>query len=488
MFRLSKVVALIGAVLAPAPALAIDPFFPEFGNNGIDVQHYDLRLDVNPVSGRLDAKAELKIVALRRLDSFTLDLANLSVSKVRVEGAAAGFRQANDKLRVAPARRLAAGDVFTVSIAYGGVPEPIQDPTAPGNPDYKLGWFKYQNSTYALSEPVGASTFYPANDEPTDKATFTFNITVPKGYTAVANGVLAATQATDTSKRFLWQMRDPMTTWLATVQVNRYRSIISRTPDGTLLRFYGPKGAPEEDLRNIARARPMLPFFETLIGRYPFKGYGSVLVEDPALYYALETQAMSTFPVGFTSDDVVAHELIHQWFGNAVSVKRWEDLWLAEGAATYFEFVWLHRNDPKAFDEALQDVYAYVREEEAGPAVVEQPDQLFNYERVYLRGATVYYALRQAVGDRVFYRILREFIRQYKGGNATAEDFIDTAVRVGGDGSVRRLLVKFIYDEEVPDLPGDRVARSGPVPRPDVMGTRCGRFAHRGRPAACATQ
>ena len=104
----------------------------------------------------------------------------------------------------------------------------------------------------------------------------------------------------------------------------------------------------------------MLPFFERLVGPYPFESYGSVVVDDPVLYYALETQAMSTFPLGAPTEEVVAHELAHQWFGNSASVAKWEDLWIAEGAATYFEVLWPNRNDPAAFDAAMRDIYDYV--------------------------------------------------------------------------------------------------------------------------------
>src|SRR5687768_15139201 len=108
--------ALAAGIVATGPARAIDPFFPEFGNSGVDVLHYDLELDVTPDTGRLDAEATLRILALQRLTEFSLDLSRLSVSSVEVAGAAADFSQADGKLTIAPRRALAKGDVFEVEI------------------------------------------------------------------------------------------------------------------------------------------------------------------------------------------------------------------------------------------------------------------------------------------------------------------------------------------------------------------------------------
>ena len=477
----------VAAGLAAGSAHAIDPFFPSFGNKGIDVVHYDLDLDVNPESGFLAAKAALKVVALADLSRFRLDRAGLDVTGVSVDGDRAGFRQADDKLIIAPRSDIAKGDVFNVTILYSGVPEPIQDPTAPGDPSYKLGWFKYRNSTYALSEPVGASTFYPANDEPTDKASFKISVTVPAGYTGVANGVLTNTTDLGSKKQFVWNMRQPITTWLATVHVNRFNLRIEQAADGTPIRTYYTDKTPREDVDNYALAKRMFPFFELRVGNYPFDGYGSVVVDDPALYYALETAAMSTFPVGFATEAVVAHELAHQWFGNSVAVAQWRDLWIAEGAATYFEVLWGHRNDPAGFDAEMRAIYDYAVEEEVGPAVVEKPEQLFT-DRTYLRGALALYALRLKVGDRTFFNILRRFANTFKGGNATSKHFIETAVTVSRDNSVHRLLRNWLYEEPVPPLAGDgaRAAKRGPVARPDIFGLSCGPVRHRG--AHCGHQ
>ncbi|MBL8413202.1 MAG: M1 family metallopeptidase [Propionivibrio sp.] len=484
---------LIGCWLALAlacgtgPALAIDPFFPTFGNNGIDVIHYNIDLDVDPVSGQLDGKTAIMIRAQKRLSSFKLDLHALAVSNVKINGIAAGFSQADDKLTITPDGPIPAGSIFWLGINYGGVPDPLIDPTASSD-ELFLGWFKYQDATYAVSEPVGASSFFPVNDEPTDKASYTFGITVPAGYTGVANGFFVGSKPLGSKRRFEWTMLEPMTSWLATVHVNKFELDLTHAPDRTPIRVYAPAGVPQSHIDVYAKAGPMIAYFETLIGRYPFASYGSVIVEDPLLYYALETQAMSTFPAGTNPPDevLVAHELAHQWIGNSISVAKWEDLWIAEGSATYFEVLWKNRHNRAAFEDDMLAIYDFVADQQVGPAVVDAPDQMFS-DRTYYRGAATLYALRLKVGDSSFFNILRHFVQDNRGGNITSEDFIRTAVHFSGDGSVRPLLHAWLYDDAVPALPSSasRAAKRGPVARPDIVGGRCGRGSHRGSPANC---
>jgi aminopeptidase N len=490
--RIAKqILTTAGALLlaGATPALAIDDFFPTFGNDGYDVRHYDIGMSVDPVANHVDATAALLIRAQQKLGAFSLDLAGLTVKEVRINGLKANFSRANDKLTVSPRWTIPKGMTFLLTVRYEGNPASIPDPTVPDDPSYVLGWQHYDTATYALSEPVGASTFYPANDEPTDKATFSFRLTVDSPYTAVANGNLVKVVKTGAKRTFLWVMDKPMTTWLATVHVNAFKQSTTKTDDGVPVRVFTTAATPPAHIGRYLLSAEMIDWMEPMVGRYPFASYGSVTVDDPALYYALETQAMSTFPTGAASETIVAHELAHQWFGNSVSVAEWRDLWLAEGFATYFEVLWPNRDDPAGFDAEMQGLYDYAVAEALGPAVVDSGEEIFS-DRTYVRGALTLYALRNTVGQDAFTRIVKRWVQKYRYANATSQDFIDTAVSVSGREDVRALLTAWLYEDPMPPLPaaptGSLRARKAAPSLPDIVALRCGKGrAHGPAPDHC---
>ena len=434
------------------PAAAIDPFFPTFGNQGIDVRHYEVKLDVDPKAHCVDGQAILQITATRRLESFSLDLSHLMVSRVKVDGVTARWRQEPGKLVVVPARAIAKGQRFSLQVAYAGSPAPIPDPTVDGPEPPGLGWTNWRNTSYVVSEPVGAGTWYPVNDVPTDKAGYRFTVTVPKPYTAVANGVPLSVTELGGKRRFVWEQAQPMASYLAITDVDRYRVERGRSASGVPIRNYLTSATPAESVAALRKTPQMIGFIERLIGPYPFAGYGAVMVDDPDLYYALETQSVSTFPSSWVDELTVVHELAHQWFGDAVTVAQWRDLWLAEGFATYFEYLWQYRGRPRDFANGLNELYRYVVRFEVGPAVVSRPEDIFA-DNTYYRGALTLEALRRDIGDAKFQRVLRSWYRTHRNGNATSADFIRLAVSIGGPG-VRPLLHAWLYEQPVPPLPG----------------------------------
>jgi aminopeptidase N len=436
-----------------------DPFFPEFGNNGYDVQHYDLTLAIDPDEQRIEAgKAVLTVRATAKLASFTLDLAGLEVSRVAVDGTGALFSREDGKLRTQPAKQIAKGKRFTVEVDYAGEPEGIDDPTSDDPDLLPLGWLTYQNVSYTLSEPVGSSTWYPVNDEPTDKASYRISVTVDKPFQAVSNGVLLSTTNEGSKRRFVWDQKEPMASYLAMVHVGRWdqETLKAGQGKGIPIRLYTTATTPAQTLAAFRKTPEMLAAFEKFAGPYPFRSYGSVVIDDPELYYSLETQSISTFRSGI-GEATVAHELAHQWFGDSVTIAEWRDLWLAEGFATYFEYLWIFRDDQKAFNAALRQLYRDTKKAGIGPAVVSEPEEIFE-PNTYDRGALTLHSLRLRVGDEKFFDILRTWHKRYAGGNATSADFIKLAVQVSKDQGVRDLLEAWLYDEEIPPLSGPEAA------------------------------
>ncbi len=162
-----------------------DALFPSLGNPGIDVQHYGVVLDYQPTAAVLVGKVHLDIVMTADRDAFSLDSDGPKVSAVTVDGASVLFTQAPPELLITPGTTLSRGQRIAVDVNYTLSPEPV--PSAAGQ---QVGWFHTAGGSYVLNEPEGAHTWLPSDDHPSDKATFRFEITVPTGLTAVANGAM----------------------------------------------------------------------------------------------------------------------------------------------------------------------------------------------------------------------------------------------------------------------------------------------------------
>jgi aminopeptidase N len=156
-----------------------------------------------------------------------------------------------------------------------------------------------------------------------------------------------------------------------------------------------------------------------------------------------------------TPEYVVAHELSHQWFGDSVSLKQWQDIWLNEGFASYAEYLWTeHIQDREAMDDGIRDLYREMsRLQTRATTTLGKPSvrTLFG-QNVYLRGGLTLHALRVKVGDEAFFRILRAYTDQYRNSNASTDDFIATAEKVSGK-DLKSFFNGWLYDMKLPDIP-----------------------------------
>ena len=192
-------------------------------------------------------------------------------------------------------------------------------------------------------------------------------------------------------------------------------------------------------------------------GPYPFDAYG-VLVVDSQLGVALEQQTMSLFGQDFLRrgvpfDDIVAHELAHQWFGNHVALAEWDDIWLNEGFATYAQHLYFEATDP-AYDIDLELGLLT----QFDPAIISTPPPgdpgpgaLFA-PTVYFRGALTLHALRRTIGDDAFFTAVRAYVEEFGGGNATTEDFIAVVEDVSGR-DLDAFFDEWLFEEPLPELP-----------------------------------
>ena len=419
-----------GPRYAPGSEGAGDPYFPLAGNGGIDVQHYDLDLDYTPpgpapapLEGQLAGVATIDLVATADIDRFNLDLRGLSASSVVVDGKSMAFTQGGGELVVTPRPKLKTGQSATVVVTYGGTtgrPTDIEDAL--------YGWVTTRDGAMVVSEPDGSSTWFPVSDHPTDKATYSYEITVPEGRVAVANGLLEGSETADGRTTWRWNAPDPMAAYLATATVGDFRLEQYTAANGTPIIDAIDKSRQPGQYANLARTGEMLTFFEGLYGEYPFVSYGAI-VDNDSVSYALETQTRSFFS-GQASLGTVAHELAHQWMGNQVSPGRWADIWLNEGWATYSEWMWTE-HDGGQTAAARFNALMNSPSQAAWNTVLADPGPFGLFDRpVYNRGAALLHALRVKVGDDVFFDIAKEWVARFGGGTATTADFIALAEEV----------------------------------------------------------
>jgi aminopeptidase N len=408
-----------------------DPYYPDFGNGGYRVDQYTLDLDLDVDGGSINtATAVLDAVATQDLSSFHLDYRGPAIDQVLVGGAEVDYTRDGGELIIEPSALIEAGMPFSVTVTYHGTPDG-------GNDMFTRGWWTTDNSIFVVGEPAGSEVWFPVNGHPLDKAAYTIRITVPKPYAAVANGTLTDVTSTETTTSYTWTAPDEMASYLVTFHAGPLVVERQTGPDGLpIVNSYPPNVTPLERAQ-FARLPEMIEYFETIFGPYPFESFGNTVVDEdfPA---ALETQTMVLYGRPAVVESTVAHELAHQWFGNNVSLERWQDIWLNEGFATYAQALWdEHLEGAEILEPIAGQVCSFLESVESGgrSGLLQigdpGPDQLLD-GAVYGRGALTLHALRLQVGDDAFFDLLREWNDRYYHGHATTDDFIALAEEVSG--------------------------------------------------------
>ena len=201
----------------PGAAGIGDPYFPSSGNGGYDVRLYDLDVAYHPETDVLDAVATIRAQATQDLSSFNLDFEGLEIRSLRVNRRVATWTREGKELIVTPAQGLRDGREFTVVVAYGGVPGPVDDPLF-GD----AGFLATDDGALALGQPFSAATWYPANDHPSDAAEYRIRITVPQSVEAISNGILESHRSVGGREVWTWHAREPMASYMSFMAIGQF--------------------------------------------------------------------------------------------------------------------------------------------------------------------------------------------------------------------------------------------------------------------------
>ena len=426
-----------------------DPYFPTYGNGGYDVSGYDINVRYDPSAKTLRGTATITATATADLSRFNLDLAHLAASKVTVNGAAATSAADGNELVITPASGIPTNRPFTVVIDYGGTPGQLANKTLGDG-----GWLSTADGALALGQPESASTWFPVNDHPSDKATFKLEMTVPDGLSVLSIGVPGPKTSAGGWTTWRWTESSPLASYLSTVIIGKYR-VTTTTHDGKPMITAVPDALPADGpaAKSLARTGEITDFLATQFGPYPFDAYGGIVVNDDRIRYALETQSRPAYGQSFFANGpnpvVIAHELAHQWFGDSVALERWQDIWLNEGFATYAEWLWQEHAGTDTMRSIFDRTYRGFdwNQTPGNPGV----EHLFG-DAVYNRGGMTVYALRETIGDAAFAKLLTTWTSTYRDGNADTAELIKMAEQVSGK-NLAAFFQAWLYGKSAPPRP-----------------------------------
>lgn len=390
-----------------------------YGHPETDVRSENLDLTWNGTT--LTGRAAITAAATASTSSLSLDLqAPLTVTKATVDGRAVQV-QRSGHVATFDTGALTPGREVTLVIDYSGTPQPVKASTTRTDNAEGLGWItRPDGSVTTFSEPYGTSTWAPVNETPSDKAVFSTTVTTPAKQVGVVNGTPCSGQpqasATGTTTSS-WRAREPMAPYLLSLNIGDYRPHEIALAGGRTATVYA-RPADEALVPGLEDALPWAYSWLTdRLGAYPLENLAVVLTGGSS---ALETQGLLTLSTQSVMSDargVLVHELSHQWFGDTVTPRTWNDLWLSEGAAM---FVQVQAGHGGVGDAVWKTCASRVSVE--GQVSAPKPGH-FAEATPYMCGASMFSELRDQIGEDAFWKAMAGWVSSRRFGVATREDF-----------------------------------------------------------------
>ncbi|MDJ1369803.1 M1 family metallopeptidase [Gulosibacter molinativorax] len=425
----------------PAP----NRYTPNSGDTRYAVLHYRLDLDYIPRKNRLEGTATLRIRVLATTRSLSVDLVGLKVAKIRVDGwLHSQVAQDRRSIQVKFDRILAPGEEMEIAIEYAGRPAPTRSIWG------QIGWEELDNGALVASQPTGAPTWFPCNDRVDDRATYEVRFTCDQEYFVAVTGVPGPVTTRGGKRTWMFASNVPTATYLLAAHVGEYREY----PLGRG-RILTPKSQWPRVRDAFASTPRMLEVFEDWFGPYPQEDLTTVVTADE-LEIPLEAQGMATFGINHCEPSehrLLAHELAHQWFGNSVGIRQWEDIWLNEGFACYAEWVWSESSGGPTIAQCAERHHERLMGEPQDLQLADPGARDLFDDRVYKRGALLLESIRRTIGEMSFRNLLRRWAVERAHQLVVSADFIALVEEVGGIPPQADLWQHWLYDTALPQLP-----------------------------------
>jgi aminopeptidase N len=388
----------------------------------VDVKHYTLKIDLYPkdekIIGDVTIRMRINDPQLKTIDINFYD--NLEIKKIELNGSKVGYTREEKILNVQKPEDVS--DSAEVRIIYSGTPESL------GFGSFNFGTDNGHPYVYSLSEPIYASTWFPCIDLPDDKALADIFITNDSSAVSISNGKLMDVKTDKSRRTYHWKTFYPISTYLIALYSANYKTFgekyVSITRDTLNLNYYVLPDKLKDAKRDFADHTNYIKTFEELYGPYPFIKEKYSVAEFWWNMGAMENQTVTGIGSNFITGlklfrDMLIHELAHHWWGDAVGPKTWKDIWLNEGFATYSEALyWEKQSDSAALQSTMQSKFGQFEN-----GTLYNPGKNLFSNLIYDKGAWVLHMLRKEVGDKNFFKILKEYYQTYKYSNASTVDF-----------------------------------------------------------------
>ena len=426
-------VALLASLVA-APQLFSDE--PYARSRDYDLQHSKISLRFDLDNKKVLGEVTHSLAILRDgTAKIVFDSAGLTIHRVTVNKDAAKFETTAEKLIIPLAAEAKTGDKFEITIRYEGKPTKgmyfiLPDKDYPDRP----------SQIWTQGESEDTHYYLPTYDYPNDRLTTETILTVPASWVTVSNGkLISISDAGKGLKTWYWKESVPSSTYLITVVAGEFDEV-KESWRGIPVTYYAPKGRGDRLPMNYGRTPAMIELFSKKIGvDYPWEKYAQVMVDD-FVAGGMENSSATTntsaslvhpklAPEYFTGeDDLISHELGHQWFGDLVTCKDWGDVWLNEGFATFMEAVWTEAHFGK--DQADYERWNNTREWFGSSNLWNKPIVRHDFDdssefdgNAYGKSGWVLYMLRHQLGEDAFYRALKHYLEANRGKNVVTADF-----------------------------------------------------------------
>jgi aminopeptidase N len=419
--------------------------------------HYDVDLTFNDQLTQIEARTDISVEVLAQtLTKIDLDFGDMAIDSVLVSGAATKFERTPEMLNVILASAAKRGDKIKVTVNYHGHPK--DGLIFAKDADGKM-------SATGDNWPNRVHNWIPTLDHPSAKATVTFTVSAPQRYQVVANGKFITLTGNAATSHWSFEEAKPIPPYCMVVAVNEGAIINSPDHATTNLLYNIPQRDREYAPKGFSPAAPALAFFSQTVAPYPYEKLA--LIIGATQFGGMENSSAIVFPSGLFSgrtndrmsarfevpkrvEEVVAHEIAHQWFGDSVTESTWADLWLSEGFATYFAGLFVEKYDGEdAFHEYMRNAaqrYFNYEKQTKTPIHDEATQNLMrllnpnNYEK----GAWVLHMLRSQLGDEAFFKGLRDYYKAHASANASTED-LRSALEKSSGKNLKEFFARWVY-------------------------------------------